>query len=1230
MLTPAQKALATRRSKIDGPATKELAVEYAMSRGAKCTECPLYSRGEGPAPSMPQDTEVYRDSTIVSIGEAPGVAEIAEGRPFCGAAGEVYDLSLSRAGLKRDAGRVSSTTATLCRPFEDKGDMRLFLQRLGREHSRKQREHTRVWLKANPGKKAKHAPKLPKPLTPQQCCAPRLKTDIEESGAAVVLALGKQALEAVGKIYNIPVGKGQKEVKGELRLASIMDQMGHPVELPDGKVLWTSLHPSAAMHGSPDIAHVIRDVIERAGKAAVRIKAGGVKIDWSMPKDLYVPKLETKPRDVLTRFETWVANYFRAGSPVLTCDIETDGIKWDSKIRCVGLGYEDADGEHVFVVPLRYKSGKVYWPGSMRRRVFMVLKAVLNGGPTGSAWCAKIKPALTSVQTSKVNFHNGFFDTRHLARVGLWEDKLPNGKPRPWLDTLLMHKNSHECSLPHRLAFVSARFLEVVLWKGDVDHKASDNIEADYDLWVYNADDVVVQMRLYDPLMRWMEKDETKPQLIQDYRLAPIARNMGDLGMPIHEATRRKQGAELKWLIRGELSGLRRIVGRADFNPNSPQQVADWLYLHKGYDPVITPQGDAWEEGDAMSTSIPAMMALQDQIPQEADPELWRFIDNQIKYKSYAKLFNGYIKPWGELPWHPADPDNLRILHAQFKLTIASGRMASSPNVQNIPKLSRVNLRRCIRALPGYVLVGADLDQAELRAFAVATGNEMMIEAVLAGKDPHALNAAMMAANNEKELQFLYEKIVAFKKSDDKKKQTWANNVRLSAKVFCFACIAEGQEVLTKRGLVPIEFVKGCDQVWDGVEWVDHDGVIYKGKQTVITWDGLTATPDHKVWVRDGRKIPFGEASAQRLRLAVTGEGGRPVRFVADQGRGVPRERAPQGRLRMRLRVAKDRLLGQFGFGKVDPVQGVQVSLRGTQVAAKAGSGRQTKMHRRRLPTMGGLRRKGNRISFQVCEGMRRVSNVFAGLCPRSLPGSDQQRRPLRAGQPSMGGCAYSYGESPPLPTSKEVAVYDILNAGPRHRFTCQNLLVSNCQYGASADTLRKHMATARDKATGERMFQDYDRGDNAGQNQKAYDTFHKWNPNCRRWHAHIDEKTAFEGKISDMYGFRFRHFPGGLGTPNEPRNHRIQSTIATNMNRGTVEASEGIPHRGWSKYSGLMVQVHDELTSHVQRSDALRAARIIQEALTSKLGPLDLTCEPEVTEIWTGPQVVDIPETWA
>ena len=73
------------------------------------------------------------------------------------------------------------------------------------------------------------------------------------------------------------------------------------------------------------------------------------------------------------------------------------------------------------------------------------------------------------------------------------------------------------------------------------------------------------------------------------------------------------------------------------------------------------------------------------------------------------------------------------------------------------------------------------------------------------------------------------------------------------------ACIAEDELVLTDHGLKEIQSVSVEDRVWDGENWVHHDGVIERGVKLVLLHDGLWATADHMV-ITDGKWMPHGAA----------------------------------------------------------------------------------------------------------------------------------------------------------------------------------------------------------------------------------------------------------------------------------------------------------------------------------------------------------------------------------
>ena len=66
----------------------------------------------------------------------------------------------------------------------------------------------------------------------------------------------------------------------------------------------------------------------------------------------------------------------------------------------------------------------------------------------------------------------------------------------------------------------------------------------------------------------------------------------------------------------------------------------------------------------------------------------------------------------------------------------------------------------------------------------------------------------------------------------------------------------------------PLIEVLETDLVWDGEAFVAHDGVVFSGEREVITYDGISGTPDHMVFCEDGEK-PLEQAASDSSYLRV-------------------------------------------------------------------------------------------------------------------------------------------------------------------------------------------------------------------------------------------------------------------------------------------------------------------------------------------------------------------------
>jgi superfamily II DNA or RNA helicase len=279
-------------------------------------------------------------------------------------------------------------------------------------------------------------------------------------------------------------------------------------------------------------------------------------------------------------------------------------------------------------------------------------------------------------------------------------------------------------------------------------------------------------------------------------------------------------------------------------------------------------------------------------------------------------------------------------------------------------------------------------------------------------------------------------------------------------------CLAEGQRVLTDAGLVPIERVTTAMRLWDGVQWVSHSGVVYKGKQEVITYAGLTATPDHRVVTAQGWQT-FGKCAMARTPIAVAGDGRHAVREADGHFRGCDAERSRAASAPARAMQWLQCAVAA-GVHKSDQGDGRMSSLResapGAEVAGETRVCGTATLHEPEEPTVHQLRSSRHRVPLHFADSHGHLDSAHAGSPSSYGDRSSGQQRTLRRGEPAVRHLAAAEGQHA---TRRETAhVYDIVNAGPRHRFVVEGLLVSNClvldfagnvEYFGPVDTIKVH-----------------------------------------------------------------------------------------------------------------------------------------------------------------------------
>ena len=181
----------------------------------------------------------------------------------------------------------------------------------------------------------------------------------------------------------------------------------------------------------------------------------------------------------------------------------------------------------------------------------------------------------------------------------------------------------------------------------------------------------------------------------------------------------------------------------------------------------------------------------------------------------------------------------------------------------SVPDVLSQLIRTAFVPREGMKFVVSDFSAIEARVISWMAGEKWKSAAFAAGKDIYCSTASQMFG------------VPVVKHGVN-------GELRQKGKIAELACIAEGQLVLTDHGLIPIENVTTEDRVWDGENWVHHDGVVYRGEREVMRYAGLLATPEHLVYVEEKEEPILFRAAAEngyhlrRLRSTIVIRYGNP------------------------------------------------------------------------------------------------------------------------------------------------------------------------------------------------------------------------------------------------------------------------------------------------------------------------------------------------------------------
>ena len=293
-------------------------------------------------------------------------------------------------------------------------------------------------------------------------------------------------------------------------------------------------------------------------------------------------------------------------------------------------------------------------------------------------------------------------------------------------------------------------------------------------------------------------------------------------------------------------------------NPNSVQQMKDWLAVNG----LMTESLDKKAVAELMKNAPPELcrvLSLRQQLAKSAVKK-YQAMQNAVCADNRARgLFRFYgANRTGRFSSKIVQLQNLARNSMsdldQARALVRSGDYdAVSMLYEDVPDTLSQLVRTAFIPPTGKLFYVADFSAIEARVIAWLAGEKWRMELFRNGGDIYCMSASQM-----------------FKVPVEKHGVN--GHLRQKGKIAELACIAAGELVHTRRGMVPIEEIRSEDLLWDGESWVHHDGLLFRGLKEVISYDGLTATGDHPVYVKGHTEpVLFGDAAYDKLPLVRVG-----------------------------------------------------------------------------------------------------------------------------------------------------------------------------------------------------------------------------------------------------------------------------------------------------------------------------------------------------------------------
>ena len=659
---------------------------------ADCASCPLQGskKERGVCPSSPAKKPTTNG--LMLVGEGPGYHEITQKQPFIGRAGQLLNALLKAAGIDRDECYVANATSCLP-PKSEKSLMDGFPE-------------------------AVHH------------CLPRLEYEIAQARPRVIVGFGNAALTALAgeeKLVATRVKRNCATCKGAFdkkcvecggRKTKVVEE--HVLETPH-TISWVAgsviTPPPTGWLASYGVRYVIPTyhpafLLRKADTQAQRAIGGqfaapAVVAHLAKAKRLLRSDARWNLDVVVTDDPAVIEEYIADPTQPFSIDIETDAQEWASvtQIACIGIGRLDRD---------------------------QVLVVDTENAPADLLEC--LGRFLESTAYKKV-LQNRTYDETVIQKVWNFCVRGTTG------DTLLQHHALWADEL-HDLHKIGFRYTDAAPWKPPKKHRGREVFATKDEFFLYNGRDVRVTALANVAMDQEIREERVDKVYAMDMLMTDAAIDMQLAGLAFDATELNRLHKEHNEQATAMLDALRSQVTvpeqfwikdkkRADrhlLSPSSTPMLRWMLYAADGpcklHAPKMTDTG-------LDSTSKEALRWL-----------VHPLVDCLKQYRAAQKIvttvegYTEYLKPDGRLypSWRP--------------FGARSGRWSSSPNLQNVDPV----IRSAITAALGFVLVGADESQLELRILAALTGDENLIAKCLSAdenfkldpdRDPHSYVASV-------------------------------------------------------------------------------------------------------------------------------------------------------------------------------------------------------------------------------------------------------------------------------------------------------------------------------------------------------------------------------------------------------------------------------------------------------------------------------------------------------